>query len=156
MLHIKSHLSSFLKFAEQLNLQFLLGEIKVPIDLRKYTYSSELSYYSMKKVKVTQLCLILRDPIDWGLPGSSLHGDSHGKNTGVGSCSLLQGIFPTQESNLGLLALQVDSLLSEPPGKPKGTRVGRLSLLQQIFRTQEWTQDLPHCRQIILYRLSYQ
>ena len=29
--------------------------------------------------------------------------DSPGKNTGVGSHSLLQGIFPTQRSNLGLL-----------------------------------------------------
>ena len=29
--------------------------------------------------------------------------DSPGQNTGVGSCSLLQGIFPTQESNRGLL-----------------------------------------------------
>jgi len=29
--------------------------------------------------------------------------DSPGKNTGVGYHSLLQGIFPTQESNPGLL-----------------------------------------------------
>ena len=29
--------------------------------------------------------------------------DSLGQNTGVGSLSLLQGIFPTQESNWGLL-----------------------------------------------------
>ena len=29
--------------------------------------------------------------------------DSPGKNTGVGGCSLLQGIFPNQGSNLGLL-----------------------------------------------------
>ena len=29
--------------------------------------------------------------------------DSPGKNTGVGSRSLLQGIFPTQGSNLGLV-----------------------------------------------------
>ena len=28
--------------------------------------------------------------------------NSPGQNTGVGSCSLLQGIFPTQGSNLGL------------------------------------------------------
>ena len=28
--------------------------------------------------------------------------NSPGQNTGVGSCSLLQGIFPTQESNPGL------------------------------------------------------
>ena len=32
--------------------------------------------------------------------------------------------------------LQADSLLSEPPGKPKNTGVGSLSLLQRIFPTQ--------------------
>ena len=42
-----------------------------------------------------------------------------GKNTGVGSYFLLQEIFPTQGSNQGInLALQAESLLSEPPGKP--------------------------------------
>ena len=35
-------------------------------------------------------------------PASSVHGDSPGKNTGVDSHALLQGIFPTQESNPGL------------------------------------------------------
>ena len=35
--------------------------------------------------------------------------NSPGKNTGVSSYSLLQGIFPAQGSNLGLLALQADS-----------------------------------------------
>ena len=48
--------------------------------------------------------------------------DSPGKNTGVGSHSLLQGILPPQGLNPGLEPwspeLQVDSLLSEPPGKP--------------------------------------
>ena len=52
-------------------------------------------------------------------------------------------------------ALQVDSLLSEPPGKPKNTGVGSLSLLQGIFPTQESNQCLLHCRRI-LYQLSYQ
>ena len=33
------------------------------------------------------------------LPDSSIHGDSPGKNTGVGCHALLQGIFPIQESN---------------------------------------------------------
>ena len=43
------------------------------------------------KVKVTQLCPTLCDPMDspW---------DSPGQNTGVGSLSLLQGIFPTHRS----------------------------------------------------------
>ena len=33
--------------------------------------------------------------MDCSPPGSSIHGDSPGKNTGVGSLSLLQGNFPT-------------------------------------------------------------
>ena len=52
-------------------------------------------------------------------------------------------------------ALQVDSLLSEPPGKPKNTGVGSLSLLQGIFPTQESNWGLLHCRRI-LYQLGYQ
>ena len=41
--------------------------------------------------------------MDRSQPGSSVYGDPPGKNTGVGSLSLLQGIFLTQESNQGLL-----------------------------------------------------
>ena len=52
-------------------------------------------------------------------------------------------------------ALQVDSLPSEPPGKPRSTRVGSLSLLQGIFPSQELNWGLLHCRWI-LYQLSYQ
>ena len=51
--------------------------------------------------------------------------------------------------------VQADSLLSEPPGKPKNTGVGSLSLLQGIFLTQESDWGLRHCRWI-LYQLSYQ
>ena len=40
--------------------------------------------------------------------------NSPGQNNGVGSLSLLQGIFPTQGSNPGL----PHSLPAEPPGKP--------------------------------------
>ena len=43
------------------------------------------------------------DPMDRGPPGSSDHGDSPGKNTGVDCHFLLQGIFLMQELNLGLL-----------------------------------------------------
>ena len=51
--------------------------------------------------------------MDYGPPGSSVHG----KNTGVGFYALLQGIFPTQGSNLRVLWLlhwQVDSLPTDP------------------------------------------
>ena len=51
----------------------------------------------------------------------SLPAESPGnpKNTGVGSLSLLQGIFPTQESNRGLLHCR-DSLPTELSGKASG------------------------------------
>ena len=51
--------------------------------------------------------------------------------------------------------LQVDSLLSEPPGKPKIIGVGSLSLLQGIFLTQESNRCLLHCKWIP-HQLSYQ
>ena len=52
---------------------------------------------------VARSCLTLCDPMDCRLPDSSIHGDSPGKNTGVGCHALLQGIFPTQGSNPGFL-----------------------------------------------------
>ena len=51
---------------------------------------------SEKKVKVTQLCSTMQP---YGLYSS---GSSLGQNSGVGSLSLLQGIFPVQGSNPGL------------------------------------------------------
>ena len=54
----------------------------------------------------------------WTQPGSPVHGDSPGENTGVDCHALLHGIFPTQGSHPGFPQLQVDSLLSEPPQKP--------------------------------------
>ena len=62
------------------------------------------------------------------LAGSSVHGvakpsrllcpwDFPGKNTGVSCHFLLQGIIPTQGSNLSLLHL-LHSLPAEPPRKP--------------------------------------
>ena len=42
-------------------------------------------------------------------------------------------------------ASQVDSLPSEPPGKPKKTGVGSLSLLKRIFLSQKLNQGLLHC-----------
>ena len=54
---------------------------------------------------VLQSCLILWDPVDCSSLGSSVHGDSPGKNTGVGCHALLQGIILTQGSNLHLLRL---------------------------------------------------
>ena len=47
---------------------------------------------------LAQSCLTLCHPEDCSPPGSSVHGDSPGKNTGVGCLARLKGIFPTQGS----------------------------------------------------------
>ena len=54
--------------------------------------------------------------MDCSLPVSFVHGDSLGKNTGVGCHALLQGISLIQGLNPGFL----HSLPSELPGKPFG------------------------------------
>ena len=77
--------------------------------------------YACMPAKLLQLCLTLGNPMDCSLPGSSIHGDTPVKNTGMGCPALLQGIFPTQGSNLHLLYLlhwQAGSLAPVPPRKP--------------------------------------
>ena len=73
------------------------------------------------------LCAMLRrsvvfnscNPMDYSPPGSSVHVDSSGKNTGVGCHSLLQGIFLIQGSNSGLLQCrQILYHLSHREGSP--------------------------------------
>ena len=82
------------------------------------TWEAQVSAES--ESEVTQSCPILCDPWTiaykvpppWNYPGES---------TGVRSHFLLQGIFPTQGSNLHLLCLlhwQAGSLPIVPPGKP--------------------------------------
>ena len=69
---------------------------------------------------VAWLCLTLCNPIGCSPPGSSILGDSPGKNTGVSCHALLQEIFPTQESNprlLHLLHWQAGSLPRAPSEK---------------------------------------
>ena len=61
------------------------------------------AYYKVVLCFVTHSCPTLCNPMDCSPPGSSVHGDSPGKNAGVGCHALLQGIFPTQGSNPGLL-----------------------------------------------------
>ena len=52
---------------------------------------------------ITESYLTLCNSMDCSPPGSSVHGDSPGKNSGGGCHALLQGIFPTQGLNTGLL-----------------------------------------------------
>ena len=80
-----------------------------------HDWATELKWTKLK------LCLTLCYPMDCSPPGSSVHRDSPGKNIGMGCHALLQGIFPTQGSNLCLLCLlhwQAGSLPLVPPCKP--------------------------------------
>jgi len=70
---------------------------------------------------VAQSCPTLCNPVDSSLPGSSVHEDSPGKNTGLGCHALLQGNLPNPGIEPRYPALQVDSLLSEPLGKSEKT-----------------------------------
>ena len=96
---------------------------------------------------VAQLCPTLYDPMDcpWAFSRQEY-------------CSGLPcpppGDLPNPRIEPTSPAFQVDSLPSEPPGKPMNTGMGSLSLLQGIF-PKELNQGLLHCRWI-LYRLSYQ
>ena len=90
----------------------------------------------------------------WATGKSSLW-NSLGKNTGVSSLSLLQGIFPTQGSNPGLPCGRWILSPAEPQGKPENTGVGSLSFLQWIIPTQELNRSLLHYKWI-LYQVSYQ
>ena len=81
--------------------------------------------------------------------------NSPGQNTGVGSLSLLQGNFPAQGSNPGLLHCRWILYQLSHKKSPRILEWGSLSLPQWIFPTQESNRGLLHCRQI-LYQLSYQ
>ena len=64
-------------------------------------------------VLIAQLCLTLCNPMDCKPPGSFVPWNSPGKNRGMDSHFLLQGI-PDPEIEPEFPALQVDSLPSEP------------------------------------------
>ena len=101
------------------------------------------------KVKVTQLCPTLCDPVDY-----TVHGIIQARIP-----EWVAFPYPGDLPNPGIEprspTLPADSLPAEPQGKPKNTGVGSLSLLQWIFPTQESNRGLLHYRQI-LYQLSYQ
>ena len=84
---------------------------------------------------------------------SSVHGIL--QNTGVGSLSLLQGIFPTQGSNPGFPHCRRILYQLSHKGSPRILEWVAYPFLQWIFPTQELNRGLLHYRWI-LYQLSYQ
>ena len=76
--------------------------------------------------------------------------NSPGQNTGVVSLSLLQGIFPTQGSNPGLLHCRQDSLPVEPLGKPW---FDRNKYLREKNPTT-WCSNFPKGSVLVVRRLK--
>ena len=86
-------------------------------------------------------------PRDCTLTGSFVHGDSPGKNTGVGCHALLQGIFPTQGSNPGLLHCgQILYRLSHEGSPGKGSYTFVISCSCQVASVVSDSMR-PHRRQ---------
>ena len=75
---------------------YILKRKKKGYHCQSFNLSPSFDYVAVLGL-VTQSCVTFCDPMDCSPPGSSVHGHSLGKNTGVGYHALLQGIFPTQE-----------------------------------------------------------
>ena len=59
-------------------------------------------YFLMQKVKISQSCPTLCDPMDCSLPGFSVHGILQARILEWVAIPFSRGIFPTQGSNPGL------------------------------------------------------
>ena len=83
-------------FKKGMSLRFVLNSIsKFCMSLKNFPPL----LYSSRSICISNS---LRPHGPCSLPGSLVHRDSPGKNTGVGCHALLQGIFPTQGLNPGL------------------------------------------------------
>ena len=81
--------------------------------------------------------------------------NSPGQNTGVGSLSLLQGIFPTQGLNAGLLLCRWNLYQLSYKGSPRTLEWVSYPFSRGSSWPRNWTGVLLPCRWI-LYQLSYE
>ena len=93
-------------------------QIKSEIHCR-LTHASTQLRWTYGVCLVAHLCPTLCDPMDCSPPGSSVHGDSPGKNTGVGCHALLQGDLPNPGIEPRFPTLQEDSLPLSHQGNPR-------------------------------------
>ena len=92
---------------EKLTIIYTVYKISLSIERsnRAVTENTTSKYAQTTQENVAVLCLVaqsrptLCDPKDCGPPGSTIHRDFSGKNTGVGCHALLHGIFPIQGWN---------------------------------------------------------
>ena len=104
---------------------------------------------------LSRVWLFLCNPMDCSPPGSSVHGDSPGKNIGVGCHALLQRIFLTHGSNPDLPPCRQILYHLSHQGSQRILAWVAYPISKGTSWPQESNQALLHCRQII-YQLSYQ
>ena len=112
------------------------------------------------KVLVAQLCLTLGDPMDCTPPGSSVHGILQARTLEwVAISSSRESSWPKDQT--WVPALQADSLLSEPPGKPihTHTHTHTHTHILQLGVSEVRQTDLNHHSQllwvVVVYLLSH-
>ena len=81
--------------------------------------------------------------------------NSPGQNTGVGSLSFLQGIFPTQGLNPGLLHCRQILYQLNPKGGLRILEWVAYPFSRRSSQPRNLNRSLLHCREI-LYQLSYE
>ena len=94
-------------------------------------------------ILIAVLCLVastLSNPKDCSLPGSSVHGDSPGKNTGESCHALLQEIFPTWGLNPHLTS---PALASGSFTTSDGKDLMYVSQTRRKGRIRKWKGELP-------------
>ena len=92
------------------------------------------------KWKLLSCVQLFTTPCMWNSPG---------QYTGVGSLSLLQGIFSTRGSSPGLPHCRWILYQLSLKGSPRILEWVAYPFLQQIFQTQESNQAILHCRWIL-------
>ena len=108
-------------------------------------HGSAISTY---RLVLSHFCLTLCNPMDCSPRGSSVHGGSTGKNTGVGCHALLQGIFTGIKSASPVsTALQADwAITAEPREQPLPTSKPLLFSSSGLYK---------YHRQTLLYSCHY-
>ena len=82
--------------------------------------------------------------------------NSPGQNPGVGSCSLLQGIFPTQGSNPGLPHCRRILYQLNHKGNPRILEWVTYPFSSGSSQTRKWTRVSCIAGRLFFYQLSYQ
>ena len=77
---------------------------------KKYSINEDYVIIVCVCAQLLQSCPTLCDPVDSSPPGSSVHGDSPGKNTGAGCHFLLQGIIVLGKEYLCFCTFRTQSM----------------------------------------------